>query len=144
MRETLTVAEATRKSMRANRGTETAPERRLRKALWADGLRGYRKNVRHLPGKPDVVFGRARLAVFVHGCYWHQCPHCTRNLTPKTNAAFWQAKFAANEARDGRNREALAAMGYRVHTVWECQMKDMDALVAEIRGLLDAPGEAVL
>jgi DNA mismatch endonuclease (patch repair protein) len=128
-----TVAEATRKSMRANRSTETQPERRLRRALWAAGLRGYRKNVRGLPGRPDVVFGRAKLAVFVHGCYWHQCPHCRRNLTPKKNAAFWQAKFAANQARDARTQAALEALGYRVHVVWECQLKDVDAVVGEIR-----------
>lgn len=142
MAEPHVVAEATRKSMRANRGTETQPERRLRKALWQAGMRGYRKNVRTLPGKPDIVFGRRRLAVLVHGCYWHQCPHCTRNRTPKKNTDFWAAKFAANAERDMRNRAALEGLGYRVHVVWECQLKDVDPVVAEIRGLLNPAGEA--
>lgn len=144
MPEPHVVAESTRRSMRANRGTETQPERRLRKALWTAGLRGYRKNVRALPGKPDIVFGRRKVIVLVHGCYWHQCPHCTRNRTPKQNADFWAAKFAANAARDERNRIALVEMGYRVHTVWECQLKDLDAVVGEIQALLDATGEAPL
>ena len=133
-RKTLIVAEATRKSMRSNRGTESSPERRLRGALWSAGLRGYRKNVRTLPGKPDIVFGRAKLAIFVHGCYWHQCPHCTRNRTPKKNAAFWQAKFAANAERDTRNFKALKDLGYEILVVWECQLKNMDKVVANISG----------
>jgi DNA mismatch endonuclease (patch repair protein) len=79
--------------------------------------------VRRLPGKPDLVFGPARLAVFVHGCFWHGCPNCDRNLTPRTNAAYWQAKFAQNRERDSRNRANLEAMGYRVLVLWECEAK---------------------
>ncbi len=110
--------------MRHNRSVDTGPEVTLRKALWAARLRGYRKNVAKLPGKPDLVFGRARLAVFVHGCFWHQCPHCKRNRTPKANSAYWQRKFERNAERDRLNSEALEAMGYRVLVVWECQIRD--------------------
>lgn len=144
MSEPSTVAEATRRSMRANRSSETQPERRLRQALWRAGLRGYRKNVRPLPGKPDVVFGRAKLAIFLHGCYWHQCPHCTRNRTPKKNAEFWAAKFAANAARDARTEAALRELGYRVHVVWECRLGNEDAVVSEIQSLVDATREAAV
>jgi len=128
LRETLFVAEATRRSMQGNRSVGTQPEETLRKALWAAGIRGYRKNVKGLPGKPDIVFPRLKLAVFVHGCYWHQCPICTRNRAPKTNAAYWQAKFAANQERDERNAEGLRGLGYQVLVVWECQVKSGEGL----------------
>lgn len=114
--------------MQGNRGKDTKPELLLRKALWSAGLRGYRKNVARLPEKPDIVFGRQRLAVFVHGCYWHQCPHCKRNLTPSTNSAFWAAKFSTNRERDERQKAALEAAGWRVLVVWECEVKRGDAL----------------
>ena len=124
--------EATAKTMRANRAKDTKPEITLRKALWAAGLRGYRKNVRGLPGTPDVVYGRARLAVFVHGCYWHQCPRCARNRTPKTNALYWEAKFALNAERDARQLRELDALGWRTLVVWECEMKDLAGAVARV------------
>ncbi len=130
--------------MRANTAKDTKPELALRRALWASGLRGYRKNVRRLPGSPDVVFGRARLAIFVHGCYWHSCPLCTRGRAPKTNAAYWEAKFAGNRERDARSAAALSALGYRVHVVWECGLKPkrLADAVAEIAALLGRPPSA--
>ena len=124
--------EATAKTMRANRAKDTKPEITLRKALWAAGLRGYRKNVRGLPGTPDVVYGRARLAVFVHGCYWHQCPRCARNRKPKTNALYWEAKFALNAERDARQLRELDALGWRTLVLWECEMKDLTGAVARV------------
>jgi DNA mismatch endonuclease (patch repair protein) len=142
LRETFVVAEATRKTMRANRAKDTGPEVALRKALWAAGLRGYRKNVRGLPGVPDVVYGPARLAVFVHGCFWHRCPLCARNVSPKTNAAYWQAKRGQNAERDARNQVALTAMGYRVMVVWECELaRDPVGVVARVRAAREAPPE---
>jgi DNA mismatch endonuclease (patch repair protein) len=134
LRETLVVAEATRRSMQGNRSVGTKPEEALRQALWAAGLRGYRKNVKGLPGKPDVVFGKAKVAIFVHGCYWHQCPHCQRNRTPKTNARYWHAKFNSNRERDERNQAQLLEMGYQVLVVWECKLKsELEAILAEVR-----------
>jgi DNA mismatch endonuclease (patch repair protein) len=134
LRETFQVAEGTAKAMRANRAVETSPEVRLRKALWAAGLRGYRKNVRRLPGVPDVVFGRARLCVFVHGCFWHGCERCARNLSPRQNAAYWQAKVARNRDRDARHEAELAAAGWQVMVVWECELKDdLAAAVERVR-----------
>lgn len=133
LRETLVVAEATAKTMRANRSEETGPEQRLRHALWAAGLRGYRKNDRRIAGKPDVYVPRARLCVFVHGCFWHGCETCARKLKPATNRAFWEAKIARNRERDAEVRAALSEQGYRVLVYWECEVKQrLDAIVAEV------------
>lgn len=132
LRDTFQVSEGTAKAMRANRAVETSPEVRLRKALWVAGLRGYRKNVRGLPGVPDVVFVRARLCVFVNGCFWHGCERCARNLTPRQNAAYWQTKVARNRARDARHHDELTAQGWRVLVLWECELKDKDSLSAAV------------
>ena len=124
LRDTLQVSEPTAKSMRANRATDTKPEIRLRQTLWDAGLRGYRKNVRRLPGAPDVVFGPSKVCVFLHGCFWHGCERCKRNLKPRKNAAYWQAKIARNRERDQRNEEALVADGWLVLTIWECELEE--------------------
>lgn len=127
-------SEGARKSMRANQGRDSGPELRLRRALWAAGFRGYRKNVKALPGKPDIVFGRARLAIFIHGCFWHRCPTCRRNLTPAANAAYWETKFARNVERDRENQTALESLNYRVMTIWECELRrDLGGVVERIR-----------
>ncbi len=140
LRETWVVAEATRKSMQGNRSTGTKPEERLRLALWHAGLRGYRKNVRKLPGKPDVVYGRAKLAVFVHGCFWHGCPSCTRNRSPKTNALYWSEKLSGNRERDARHTADLEAIGFRVLVFWECEIKaDVDRCIAVVETALATP-----
>ena len=131
LRNTLQVSEPTAKSMRANRATETRPEVKLRRALWAAGLRGYRKNVRRLPGAPDVVFGPSKVCVFLHGCFWHGCERCSRNLKPRKNAAYWEAKIARNRERDRRNDEALAVDGWQVLTIWECELKESLASFVE-------------
>lgn len=139
LRETLVVAEATRRSMQGNRSTGTQPEELLRKGLWEAGARGYRKNVRKLPGKPDIVFGTHKLAIFVHGCYWHQCPICGRNRAPKTNAMYWKAKFEANMERDRIAENTLKEMGYLVEVVWECQVrKDLSGTVRRILARLES------
>lgn len=124
LRDTLQVSEPTAKAMRSNRATETSPEVNLRKALWSAGLRGYRKNVRRLPGAPDVVFGRAKVCVFLHGCFWHGCERCTRNLKPRKNAAYWEAKIARNRERDRSNEGVLVADDWLVLTIWECELRE--------------------
>jgi DNA mismatch endonuclease (patch repair protein) len=106
--------------MRANRRTDTGPEVALRRALHARGLR-FRKDFRlDLPQRrvrPDVVFTRARVAVFVDGCFWHRCPeHAT---TPKLNADFWRTKLEDNVMRDRQVDAALAAAGWEVVRIWE-------------------------
>lgn len=134
LRDTLVVAETTRRSMQGNRASGTKPEEDLRGGIFASGLRGYRKNVKTLPGKPDIVFSKAKLAIFAHGCYWHQCPHCLGNRTPKTNPTYWNAKFNANKERDVRNQASLEALGYQVLVIWECEIKkDLDAQVQRVK-----------
>jgi DNA mismatch endonuclease (patch repair protein) len=139
LREAFRVSEGTAKAMRANRSTETSPELLLRRGLWAAGLRGYRKNLRRLPGVPDVVFSRARLCVFVHGCFWHGCRRCSRNLTPRQNAAYWQAKIARNRDRDARLQAYLVEAGWRVLVVWECELRaDPASAVKQVQEILHA------
>jgi DNA mismatch endonuclease (patch repair protein) len=108
--------------MRANKAGNTRPEIALRQALWASGIRGYRLHVKALPGSPDLVFTSKRVAIFIHGCYWHRCPNCKPHF-PKQHGEFWAKKFAANKERDERKREELVGMGWRVMTIWECQVK---------------------
>lgn len=103
------------------RGKDTAPELALRHRLFQAGFR-YRLHVRGMPGRPDLVFPRYRAAVFVHGCFWHQHEDCRYATTPASNAAFWQRKFAENRARDDRAATALMSAGWRVMTVWECEL----------------------
>lgn len=111
---------ATSARMGGIRQQHTAPELAVRGLLAALGLR-YRVNNRDLPGSPDVANRARSWAVFVHGCYWHRHEGCKRATTPKRNRAFWEAKFAANVARDARAANELAALGYHVVTVWECE-----------------------
>lgn len=104
------------------RGKDTKPERLLRSRLHRSGLR-FRLHVAGLPGKPDIVFPRMRTAIFVHGCYWHRHPGCPRATTPKSNAQFWQKKFAETVRRDARKADALTMQGWQVITVWECEIE---------------------
>ena len=108
--------------MRAVKSKDTKPEIALRKALFALGLR-YRLNVKELPGKPDLVFPKHKTVIFVHGCFWHghRCKRGAR--APKSNAEYWSAKIARNKARDKKNAAALKKLGWRVVTVWECELK---------------------
>ena len=110
------------KLMSKIRGRDTSIERLLRSALHRSGLR-FRKNVSALPGRPDIVFPRYRTVVFVHGCFWHRHKHCERASTPKSNRAFWRAKFSANQKRDQRVVRALLKLGWHVLVIWECRIR---------------------
>ncbi len=113
--------------MRAVKSENTTPELAVRKLLRAFAP-GYRLHRADLPGKPDIAYIGRRLAIFVHGCFWHG-HDCARGArSPKTNAAYWREKIARNRARDAAHREALASLGWRVLTVYECELKDADAL----------------
>jgi DNA mismatch endonuclease (patch repair protein) len=121
--------------MRRVKGQGTTPEKIVRKLLTRLGLR-YRLHRKDLPGKPDIVMPGRRLAVFVHGCFWHGhgCPRGAR--TPKQNRDYWIRKVARNRERDAVNRQALAAAGWRVETIWECELKDALAVEARARSWL--------
>jgi DNA mismatch endonuclease (patch repair protein) len=98
------------------RGTHTAPELHLRSLLWRSGLR-YRLHVKRLPGRPDLVLGPSRVAVFVDGCFWHGCPkHYVR---PRSRARFWAKKLRRNVDRDCEQQLQLLSLGWRVVRLWE-------------------------
>ncbi|MEE2526496.1 DNA mismatch endonuclease Vsr [Hyphobacterium sp. HN65] len=117
------VNKETRSKMMAGIGhKDTKPELVLRRGLHAKGYR-FRLHDKCLPGKPDIVLPKYKSAIFVHGCFWHRHPGCKFATTPRTRAEFWAKKFDENVARDLRNSEALAELGWRVHVVWECELK---------------------
>ena len=126
--------------MRAVKSQDTAPELALRQMLGAIAP-GYRLHRADLPGKPDIVYGKRRLAIFMHGCFWHghDCKRGAR--APKDNAAYWRAKIAKNRARDAAHLAALAALGWRTLVVFECALKDRPALEQRLREELEAGDE---
>ena len=124
--------------MRAVPARNSTAELKVRRILTALGLR-YRLHRRDLPGSPDIVFPSRRLALFVHGCFWHG-HDCARGArVPKSNTDYWLAKIARNRARDLRAAAELAASGWRAETVWECELKASDALEAKLRHILVQP-----
>jgi DNA mismatch endonuclease (patch repair protein) len=122
--------------MRRVKGKDTSPELKVRHALHRLGAR-FRLHRKDLPGAPDIVLPRRRLAIFVHGCFWHghNCPRGAR--VPKQNREYWLSKVGRNRERDAVNLGALEAKGWRVETVWECELKDPTALESRLRLLLD-------
>ncbi|HEX7883556.1 MAG TPA: very short patch repair endonuclease [Afipia sp.] len=122
------------RTMRAVKGKNTQPEWTVRRLLHAAGYR-YRLHVADLPGKPDLVFPAKRKVIFVHGCWWHG-HSCARGARPaKTNASYWSEKIARNRDRDVRNLATLRASGWKVHVVWECQIKK-PGLLARLKRFL--------
>lgn len=113
--------------MASIRGADTKPERMVRSFLHREGLR-FRLHTRGIPGRPDLVFSSRRAVVFVHGCFWNRHAGCRYSTRPKTNAAFWSAKFRANTGRDKRVERELRTGGWRVFVVWECQVSNTAVL----------------
>ena len=124
------------KVMSANKAKDTKPELKLRKALWKAGLKGYRLNWRHVPGRPDIAFVGKKIAIFVHGCYWHRCPECDLPL-PKSNTKFWKDKFERNQQRDKMKIAELIRLGWKDPLViWECDInKNLQSCIDNIRFL---------
>lgn len=112
-------------------GRDTAPELAVRRIAHRMGLR-FRLHRRDLPGRPDLVFPKHRLAVFVHGCFWHRHQGCRYAYMPKSRVAFWAEKFAVNVARDARQEAALRAHGWRTFVIWECEAGDEEAIVRRL------------
>lgn len=117
------------------RGSDTRPEMTIRRFLHSKGFR-FRLHVRDLPGRPDIVLPRFRVVIFVHGCFWHQHPNCKFAVMPKTNRVFWEEKLNGNRLRDRRNEQRLRREGWRVFTIWECNLKPptLNRLAARIVG----------
>lgn len=109
------------KCMARIRSKNTKPEIMVRKYLFARGFR-YRKNVRRLPGTPDIVLRKYRTVIFVNGCFWHGHEGCRYSHLPKSNVEFWRNKIERNKKRDLRERVELRRMGWHVIQVWECQL----------------------
>lgn len=109
------------RNMRAIRGKNTSPELTLRKLLFARGFR-FRLHVKTLPGNPDIVLPKYRVAIFVHGCFWHG-HNCYLFKLPISRREFWLAKISQNRQRDSRDTQALLESGWRVLCVWECALK---------------------
>lgn len=119
MVDSLTTAERSERMSRI-RSRDTKPEVWVRKALHASGFR-FRLYRRDLPGRPDIVLPKYNAVVFVQGCFWH-AHQCQRGRIPGTRSEFWKSKFEANKQRDARNARALRASGWRVYTIWECEL----------------------
>ncbi|WP_275666934.1 very short patch repair endonuclease [Dyella terrae] len=118
--------------MRAVKRANTGPELSVRRALHFLGLR-FRLHRRDLPGSPDIVLPKYRTVIFVHGCFWHRHPGCSRTTSPKTRRDYWLPKFAANVARDSRKEDELRKLGWRPLVIWECQTKDRKELESRIK-----------
>lgn len=141
LREGGEVAPAVTRSMRGNGRRKTIPEEKLAAEMRHRGLKGYRRNSALLPGSPDFVFLRLRVAVQVHGCFWHRCPKCTEGRFPRKNVAYWTAKFESNLARDQRTHAELEALGYVVIVCWECEIRNsMTAVIDTISYALQERG----
>ncbi|MHB2165630.1 very short patch repair endonuclease [Alsobacter sp. R-9] len=122
------------KRMSLIRSKNTSPELLLRKTLYALGLR-YRIHAKDLPGKPDLVFRKQQVAVFVHGCFWHRHKGCKAANMPKSNIEFWKRKFDRNVQRDAERKERLEQLGWRVEIVWECELhpRNLHETVRQLR-----------
>ena len=120
-------SEAVRNTMLANRSTDTGPEKAVRRMLREAGHPGYRLQWRiddedgRYVCRPDIAYPGRRVAIFVHGCFWHRCPGCAMGL-PKSNVEYWTEKFERNVARDRKKEDSLARLGWGVHTIWECEI----------------------
>lgn len=115
------------KIMAGIRSKNTRPELLVRKALFAAGFR-FRLQRKELPGSPDIVMPGRRVAIFVHGCFWHMHEGCRFSKLPETRAGFWKLKLEGNVIRDQKCLAALEALGWRVLVVWECATRDKDVL----------------
>lgn len=125
-----------RKSMQGNKRANTKPELLVRQRLRQAGLTGYRLQWK-VPGHPDIAWPGKKVCIEVRGCFWHRCPHCQLSM-PKSHVEYWVLKFDRNVERDAETSAALKAMGWKVHVIWECQLKKkvVDQTFAELLPVL--------
>lgn len=140
MPDTLTPEQRSERMSRV-RGKDTGPELTVRRIVHALGYR-YRLHGSKLPGRPDLVFASRKAVIFVHGCFFHRHPDPTCKLArlPKSRLEFWRPKLEGNRARDERNVRELVGTGWRVLTVWECELRDKMPLIRRITDFLGPPG----
>jgi len=121
------------------RGKNTKPEKIVRRLVHGMGYR-YRLHGTTLPGRPDLVFGKMRKVIFVHGCFWHrhQIARCPLARLPKSKLDFWAIKLEGNRRRDGKNVKMLRDLGWKVLTIWECQLPSVGTVTRKIRSFLNA------
>ena len=124
------------KCMSSIRGKNTKPEILVRKGLHARGFR-FRLHNKKVPGSPDIVLSKYGVAIMVNGCFWHGHKGCRYATKPKSNMEFWDAKIARNRHRDEVTEAHLVALGWHVITVWECELRGVDAATARIDSLAD-------
>ncbi len=126
--------------MSAIKAKNTKPEINLRKALRKAGMAGYRLHWPKAPGRPDIAYPAKKLAIFVHGCFWHRCPYCNPSF-PKSNKEFWMKKFQNNQERDKRKIQELEIKGWKVLVVWECRIKhNLTTTIDDIQALYTEGG----
>lgn len=119
--------------MSANKAKNTSLELKVQKALRLAKIKGLKLHPSNIPGRPDIIFPRKKLAIFIHGCFWHRCPKCELPL-PKTNRAFWRKKFLRNRKRDVQKIKELRRIGWRTLVVWEHEVKNnTDIVVGRIK-----------
>lgn len=130
-------SEMTSKVMSAIRAKNTKPELDFRKALREVGIPGYRLHWKKAPGRPDITYPRRKVAIFVHGCFWHRCPHCNLPL-PKSHTDWWEKKLERNRLRDEEKVRALEAAGWIVLVFWEHEIKaDAFGCAKRVKAILD-------
>lgn len=123
--------------MAAIKGKDTKPEMTVRRYLHALGFR-YGLHNRKLPGSPDIVLRKYKTVIFIHGCFWHGHEGCKYHSLPKTNEAFWKEKIDRNRERDTLNKEKLEEKGWRVITVWECDLRNKERREETLANLKDS------
>ncbi|CAN7431659.1 very short patch repair endonuclease [Mesorhizobium sp. LjRoot246] len=131
--DTLSTTERSERMARIH-GRDTKPEMVVRRLLHGMGYR-YRLHRGDLPGKPDIVFGKRKKAIFIHGCFWHRHddPACRLARLPKSRLDFWEPKLSANAERDALKQEALKRLGWNVLVVWECELRQSEQLENKLR-----------
>ncbi|MDR0308809.1 MAG: very short patch repair endonuclease [Coriobacteriales bacterium] len=130
--------EAVRKSMQGNKSRDTKPELKVRELLRKAGFSGYRLQWKKAPGHPDIAYPGRKIAIFVHGCFWHRCPTCSLPI-PKTNTEYWTKKFERNVERDRQKIAELENLGWKVFVIWECELKNIEQKQIEYFFISDKP-----
>jgi len=113
----------------------TKPEMIVRSLLHQLGFR-FRLHRKDLPGSPDIVLPKFRTAIFVHGCFWHQHKNCSKSRRPSSNQNYWNTKLDENISRDKRKEKELSKLGWRIATVWQCEIRDLETLTKKLKKLL--------